>query len=110
MPIRFIISELILNGNKPEGPIRQGRRIKKNFAMSLSSSFLWFILLCCQYFALCSIEWFGDLMNNEWESIWKEVVVAKSRYSPGIWLEGLRVAGVPAKIQNGHFQNRSLDY
>jgi hypothetical protein len=31
----------------------------------------------------------GWLTNDEWERIWKEAVVAKSRHYPGICLQGL---------------------
>jgi hypothetical protein len=42
-------------------------------------------------------------VTSEFERIWKEMVMACSRYYPGIYLEGLKkstvkVASVPAKI------------
>jgi hypothetical protein len=33
------------------------------------------------------MRWF---VNNEWENIWGEAVVAQLRYIPGIWLQELR--------------------
>jgi hypothetical protein len=38
-------------------------------------------------------------MNDEYERIWKEEVVAKTRYYPGICMEGLNTA---MKIKDHH--------
>ncbi|PNF31555.1 hypothetical protein B7P43_G00786 [Cryptotermes secundus] len=56
-------------------------------------------------------------MNDNLEVIWKEVVVAKSRYYPGIVLEGLlktmkkknsvRTADVTVEIRNEHLPKKS---
>jgi hypothetical protein len=37
------------------------------------------------------------MMNNKLEGIWKEAVVAKTRYYPGICLEGLRKTTEPVR-------------
>jgi hypothetical protein len=59
----------------------------------------------------------GSLMSSELERTWKGVVMAYSRYYPGICLvrmskttkaSGL-IASVPAEIQTNHFLNTSLD-
>jgi hypothetical protein len=34
------------------------------------------------------------LVNNEFETAWKEVLVAKLRYAPGTCLEGLRETAI----------------
>jgi hypothetical protein len=55
-------------------------------------------------------------MDGELERIWKEAVVAYSRYCPGIRLEGLwnvtknfnRIAGVSAGIGTQHFPNKCV--
>jgi hypothetical protein len=57
------------------------------------------------------------MMYDEVESIWKEVVLAYSRYCPRICQERLgkiikawvRTAGIPAKIRTQHFPNTSLE-
>jgi hypothetical protein len=54
-------------------------------------------------------------MNDELERIWKEAVMALSRHSPGIWLEGLmkatrnKIAYVLADIRTEHPPDTNLD-
>jgi hypothetical protein len=54
-------------------------------------------------------------MNEEFERIWKEAIIAQMRYYSSICLEGLwksiktpRTAGVPA-YKTKHLQNRSIE-
>jgi hypothetical protein len=57
-------------------------------------------------------------MNNEYERIWKEAVVAQCRYYPGIFLErpiktapkSVREAGVQAKNRTKYLQNMNIKY
>jgi hypothetical protein len=56
------------------------------------------------------------LINNEFESIWKEYIVTQWSYCLGISLEGLRkpcntsVKAVSDEIRTEHLQNTSLKY
>jgi hypothetical protein len=57
-------------------------------------------------------------MNDEMERIWKEAIVAQSKYYPRIFLEGLkkttkntvRTAGVAAETRTEHLPNTSLEH
>jgi hypothetical protein len=57
-------------------------------------------------------------MTDELERIWREAVMAYSRYYPSICLEGLRettktsvrIPGVPAEIQIKPLPNASLEH
>jgi hypothetical protein len=46
------------------------------------------------------------------KSIWNQAVIAKSKYSPGIfwreWGEPVRIAGIPAEIRTRHLQNTPI--
>jgi hypothetical protein len=53
-------------------------------------------------------------MNDELESIWKEVIVTYSRYHAGTFLEVLRkttfkIVGGPADLRTEHLVNTSLE-
>jgi hypothetical protein len=41
-------------------------------------------------------------MADELEEIWKEAVVVQTRYDPGIFLDGLRMAGGPCHSSGGY--------
>jgi hypothetical protein len=57
-------------------------------------------------------------MSDKLERIWKEVVMAYSRYYPGIFLEGLkkimktlvRIACIPVESETKHFLSTNLVY
>jgi hypothetical protein len=56
-------------------------------------------------------------VNNEFERIWKEVIVTYLRPIRAFLLErlmrtmkNLRIAGVPAEIQTEYFQNTYIKY
>jgi hypothetical protein len=55
------------------------------------------------------------MMNDELERIWKEVVIARSKYYPDIFLKGSRKtmknfcldSKYPVEIRSGHLVNTS---